>query len=444
MDLNIMTAIMAPASAELPDARSSLKGEDPAVLPFEIALLTELQLLTPACELPVDISTQTGEAADLLDALPASDSAKGGLPDMQLPMLATVDPVAQTPLPTAPQLTVPPFVPPPAPPAEQMAPLATPAAPSAAVASATLVPMAAAQLRAAEPASTGPIERPIEKAAPRFTGAATLPHTASAMEPGDKVLAPPSGPLTAAVETPPEIDVPAVRPRMPERAPESAIDKPQMRAETAPQVHTSAPAVEVQRAPVRLEAPIAAEVARAELPVSSTSAPTASITASPAPNFVMTQATQYTAAQPPATVTAHIQIPFGQTEWTNQLREKVVWLVDRQQQSAEIHIHPPHLGPVEVMLTLNDDRTSIAFISPHPAVREAIEASFSDLRTNLEERGLALGHASVNADPKEAREQLPQDAQQSGRRFAGGMAGGAAESHVSRTLVQRGLVDTFA
>ena len=76
-------------------------------------------------------------------------------------------------------------------------------------------------------------------------------------------------------------------------------------------------------------------------------------------------------------------------------------------------------------------------------VREAIEASFPDLRATLEERGLALGHASVSADSKDAREQLPQDAQP-GRRLPGSLLT-AEESHIQRrVLLQRGLVDTFA
>jgi flagellar hook-length control protein FliK len=117
-------------------------------------------------------------------------------------------------------------------------------------------------------------------------------------------------------------------------------------------------------------------------------------------------------------------------------------LVDRQQQTAELHIHPPHLGPVEVMLTLNDEKTSIAFVSAHPAVREAIEASFADLRATLEQRGLALDHSSVSADAQDAREQLSQNAE-SARRLGGKVAATADEPQRSR-LAHYGLVDTFA
>jgi flagellar hook-length control protein FliK len=190
---------------------------------------------------------------------------------------------------------------------------------------------------------------------------------------------------------------------------------------------------------VRPEQPFGVDVARPEAPTAT--APTANLSTAPAAAFTAPSVSQFTSPQTAAVATAHVQTPIGQAEWANQFREKVVWLVDRQQQTAEIHIHPAHLGPVEVMLTLTDDRTSIAFVSPHPAVREAIESSFADLRATLEERGLNLGHASVSADARDAREQLPQNAQ-SGRRLPGGAVG--VETPVQRTLAQRGLVDTFA
>ena len=54
MDMNLTNAIVGPASADMPESRSGApKGEGASLLPFELALLSELQLLTPACELPV-------------------------------------------------------------------------------------------------------------------------------------------------------------------------------------------------------------------------------------------------------------------------------------------------------------------------------------------------------------------------------------------------------
>lgn len=150
------------------------------------------------------------------------------------------------------------------------------------------------------------------------------------------------------------------------------------------------------------------------------------------------------AAQTP--VTARIDTPLGASGWGEAFQQKIVWLVDRQQQSAELHVNPPHLGPVEVSLSLAEDGTHIAFSSPHAAVREAIEASLADLKTALGEKGLSLGQATVGADSQAAREQLQGEARTgaAGTRNGGATGDAAAELPLAPRVVQRGLVDIFA
>lgn len=152
-----------------------------------------------------------------------------------------------------------------------------------------------------------------------------------------------------------------------------------------------------------------------------------------------------TATSSTSPATARIDQPVGSEGWGDAFRQKVVWLVDRQQQSAELHVNPPHLGPVEVMLSLGDDGARIVFCSPHPAVREAIETSLADLRSALAQQGLALGQALVSADPGTAREQLREEAMRNTQAAAAGGADVPTTSEI-QTLkpVHRGLVDIFA
>jgi flagellar hook-length control protein FliK len=158
-------------------------------------------------------------------------------------------------------------------------------------------------------------------------------------------------------------------------------------------------------------------------------------------------------AEVPSTpATARIDTPLGAPGWGEAFQQKIVWLVDRQQQSAELHVNPPNLGPVEVMLEMREDGTHIAFCSPHAAVREAIEANLSDLRTAMGERGLSLGEAMVSSDSSAARQHFANDGQGGGNaRHAGrsaAQAGGAtlvgAEAPRRQVTVTRSLVDTFA
>jgi flagellar hook-length control protein FliK len=150
-----------------------------------------------------------------------------------------------------------------------------------------------------------------------------------------------------------------------------------------------------------------------------------------------------TAEASPAVTSARIDTPLGAPGWTEGFQQKIVWLVDRQQQSAELHINPPHLGPVEIMLNIGDDGARIAMCSPHASVRAAIEASLPELRAAFDEHGLMLGEATVSADSGAAREQFAQ-----ARRNGGAPQDGAPVALVGEGLtVQitgRGLVDIFA
>ncbi len=209
------------------------------------------------------------------------------------------------------------------------------------------------------------------------------------------------------------------------------------RSETTPErTHSEAvPAPVMEKLPTADSAPSATTVTQS-LEALSSAALASKWTAGPQSN---------SASGAHASASARIDTPIGTDGWGNAFSQKVVWLVDRQQQSAELHVNPPHLGPVDVVLNLTDDGARVAFCSPHAAVRDAIEASLADLRNALAERGLSLGQALVSADPGTAREQLQGDNSRTQQRSSVdvGDSGVVTETQLLRP-VRRGLVDIFA
>jgi flagellar hook-length control protein FliK len=161
-----------------------------------------------------------------------------------------------------------------------------------------------------------------------------------------------------------------------------------------------------------------------------------------APRWAPPALAETAAAQAPAT--ARIDTPLGNTGWGAAFQQKIVWLVDRQQQNAELHVNPPHLGPIEITLNLGEEATHIAFTSPHAAVREAIEASLAELKTALAEKGLTLGQATVGSDSQAAREQLRGEARAGSAGGRNGIADTPTEASPPPRVVARGLVDIFA
>ena len=133
--------------------------------------------------------------------------------------------------------------------------------------------------------------------------------------------------------------------------------------------------------------------------------------------------------------------------WDIALAQKVVWLSDEKQHSAELHVNPPHLGPLNIKLSVDDNQTSAVFTSPHSAVREAIENALPRLREVLAESGITLGNASVTADsPRDGS--AFDHSRQPPSPFTDAAASDAAAEPVATHIVPRGrgngLVDLFA
>jgi flagellar hook-length control protein FliK len=71
-------------------------------------------------------------------------------------------------------------------------------------------------------------------------------------------------------------------------------------------------------------------------------------------------------------------------------------MVDSQVSRAELRLHPAHLGPIDVSVTVHNDEVNVSFNATHPATREALESSLPRLRELLGDAGLSLGNASVS------------------------------------------------
>lgn len=178
------------------------------------------------------------------------------------------------------------------------------------------------------------------------------------------------------------------------------------------------------------------ETAQAVIPGGSTTPPSGIV---PAMNMAAP-------AQASAPAQAAIPTPVGQPQWGDDFSQKVTWLATQRTQSAELHLNPAQLGPVEISLKLNGDQASLQFTSAHAAVRDAIEQSLPRLRDMLAESGISLGNTTVS-------DQAPREQQQ--RDKTGGMNGhtatgdapeeGAVQAQAT-TLLRRhdGMVDTFA
>jgi len=90
-----------------------------------------------------------------------------------------------------------------------------------------------------------------------------------------------------------------------------------------------------------------------------------------------------------------VDTPVGSRGWDGEVADKLVWMVGRQEQRAELVLNPPQLGRIEVSLSMSDGQTSALFVSANPAVRDALEAALPRLREILADAGVSLGQTQV-------------------------------------------------
>lgn len=157
-------------------------------------------------------------------------------------------------------------------------------------------------------------------------------------------------------------------------------------------------------------------------------------------------------ALPPQVATSLLDMgvpqPLGGKDWQGAIAERIVWMTQGDQQFARLTLNPPHLGPLEVRVSLSQDQTSVHFLTGHAAVRDALEAAMPRLRELFDQQSMSLVHAEVS-DPGAQRDRHTAFSAQ-------GAAGGAvaddedgtsqagADAVTEPMLVRgRGLIDLF-
>ncbi|RFC39206.1 MAG: flagellar hook-length control protein FliK [Candidatus Nitrotoga sp. LAW] len=141
-----------------------------------------------------------------------------------------------------------------------------------------------------------------------------------------------------------------------------------------------------------------------------------------------------------------VNTPLVDGAWADEFSQKITWMATQNGQSAELHLNPPQLGPLDVLIKVDGDQATALFSSPHAVVRDAIEQALPKLREMLADNGIMLGNASVS--DQSAREQQAKQTDQQHKKegwqakvdqsvFVGSTQAKSGHHH-------QGLVDTFA
>lgn len=135
------------------------------------------------------------------------------------------------------------------------------------------------------------------------------------------------------------------------------------------------------------------------------------------------------------------------TQLGSGLSERVNWMINQKQNTANIRLDPPFLGKLDVQIKLADDATTVIFQTQHAQTRDLIESASVRLRDFLQESG----YQNVSVDVSQRQDQQQARSQTS----PGADADQQDESyqdpdfdHQQRDAVNYfigdGIVDTFA
>lgn len=137
-----------------------------------------------------------------------------------------------------------------------------------------------------------------------------------------------------------------------------------------------------------------------------------------------------------------IPLPVGHNGWGQAFSNQVVWAVNQGMPGAELHLSPPELGPMSVRISLDQDQASLAFTSPHAAVREAIEAALPRLRDMLGSQGISLADVNVSQHGAANSQREPGD-HRHGTAHGQADSGPMAMAGVALTPVSVGMLDIY-
>ncbi len=91
-----------------------------------------------------------------------------------------------------------------------------------------------------------------------------------------------------------------------------------------------------------------------------------------------------------------IDTPVNHSQWGQAMAGRISMMIANNQQTAQINISPPELGPIQVRISVINDQANVSFIAHQGDVRDAIEEAFPRLKEMLGQSGLSLGESNVS------------------------------------------------
>jgi len=201
-------------------------------------------------------------------------------------------------------------------------------------------------------------------------------------------------------------------------------------AGTAAKTHGAVQAKQAELAADGKGLPLSESLQQEEAPTETALAPLPQF--QPADAAVAPQSARQIESAAAAKPSHYVPEPVNGPRWGDAVAQRVALMLGRQEQQIEMQLNPPHLGPMEVRLSLAADNASVVFASQHAGVREALAAATPKLTALLADQGIQLVNVQVASDS------LNQHAgqQASAQQHAGGQRSQQFGGPVAQDIIQ--------
>jgi flagellar hook-length control protein FliK len=133
-----------------------------------------------------------------------------------------------------------------------------------------------------------------------------------------------------------------------------------------------------------------------------------------------------------------VHAPVGTAVWADEIGARIITMTESGNHTASLKLSPEHLGPLEISITVRDDKASVWFGAAHADTRAAIENALPRLREMFAAQGLSLADAGVFREPPREQPVAKSNTTSAGQ-------GDATEEVTSvSTRARLGLVDAYA
>jgi len=149
--------------------------------------------------------------------------------------------------------------------------------------------------------------------------------------------------------------------------------------------------------------------------------------------------------------TSSVDTNVNDPAWGDEMSQKIVWLTGRKIQSAEIHLNPADLGPIEVKINVQNEQAAVTFHAQNNTVRDMLESNVQRLREMMDSNGIDLTEVSVGADESGNQYTSRGDEQNENGQSGAGQSGSESETlndqsdeHVQASSMTNSIVDFYA